>query len=721
MAQATEMVSITPSSSCKTQDGVRPANDTRPQLPGIRRLCECMMVSTRSKTRSRQGPANAIARSQAAQQPGITAFARATKANAGLGAGKALAKKSSIAKDTATKTSRRTTTGVLTEATDSGAQSQSQVQRSRDTATKRKREQSPSADKELETSIAVKRSRVTVQDGVVSPVTKPDVTAAAPSTPRPITPNQQCLQSVLQSQRPSPTQHKPAQDSRLDEVPLEVAATSTGSRLENGCQNRVSAEGSDPPPTKVADTAPPSDPTNDGKAEEEDELATAINSKTTLVHNADAITHARVTPAAEPKPDVAASDTVRADNMIRGGDSRPACYQDLVSLHAAFLTALSFYFAHNSISSPADLAELLPTTQKIWKKRAVTLIDLRRILLIANRACVTSRGDAAQGEDLASTIETKDASARNQESSAMMIVRYGPNKVCLEFTHGHENNRYIPPFKDEPRLHSEFCAQLESQWHDWRASASGESPAQRAAIDDDIGGDEGSDISAAEHPFQAFLPLEDVQTSSITTTTPRVGRQRLLEVTQGNLKLKSLQSADSTLKESAARARANRQTRRSALASPSSSANSGTATRKTSLLERIRARESQSASATPAPTAEQSARTAASQHLAKVRGILACMRPSSQGLTPQRRAYRWDEVVGNVLQSLKTPVSRQEVETCLTMLADDVKSKAWVKLVQVGEVRSVVLMSAGLQGWLGFAEGKAGAESMSLAKKKLAN
>jgi hypothetical protein len=75
-------------------------------------------------------------------------------------------------------------------------------------------------------------------------------------------------------------------------------------------------------------------------------------------------------------------DTPPADSATSHG-AWPSELHDLCKLHAAFLTALSLYYAHNGTSSPADAKSLLPMITKNWKKRAATLEDLRRLLATA--------------------------------------------------------------------------------------------------------------------------------------------------------------------------------------------------------------------------------------------------------------------------------------------------------------------------------------------------
>ena len=61
----------------------------------------------------------------------------------------------------------------------------------------------------------------------------------------------------------------------------------------------------------------------------------------------------------------------------------PTELEDLLMLQAAFLSALSLYYAHNGTSSPVNVKALLPMITKTWRKRTVSLDDLRILLGIS--------------------------------------------------------------------------------------------------------------------------------------------------------------------------------------------------------------------------------------------------------------------------------------------------------------------------------------------------
>lgn len=624
------------------------------------------MVSTRSKTRA-SSTGNVAQRTQ---QPGIAAFARTSKSGAGLSAAATAGKAALLAK---TKT---VANGTVT--------SQPKTQ------TKKRKLDVVEDEEGLSTvsgTTAGKARKVEGEEEVV--VKKPSESESefkVPELPRTVTalttPKSSSLTKASPSQ--SPSQNKTGKrNSTLGFAKLSESQRSPSVSASSYVESSQDVAGTQD--TGITSPEPESSSdieeeycakdrseeivrrtsTTDTKAE--DEVEKAAGSRLSLEEE-----ETLQREILSDKPTQQHEETVdTTDNRNSEDDTRPTCYHDIISLHTSFLTALSFHYAHNNPSAPADLREFLPCIEKIWKKRGVAVEEFRRMVFVANQIGV--------GGD-----EKKKKAEEKQESKDLRIVTYGPGKTCLELSSS-ADNLYRPPVKDEGVLREKFWGVLERLWLEWRDSTTTSS--------------KDTDPNDEDTNFLSSISLEPVTTSKTTTplTTPRIGRQRLLEFNQGNLKLRSLKSQDSTIHDSAARARRSRKS--------STTATTSTASRKSSLLDRIRAKETQAANKPPPLTPEQSLRVSASQHVAEVRSILACMRPSQGKLAPQRKAYRWDEAVGNVLQSLKMPVGRREIEVCLEMIAGD-EGCGWVKCVQVGEVKSLVLMSGGLKGWITFPEKK---------------
>ncbi|KAI0998894.1 hypothetical protein K3495_g9305 [Podosphaera aphanis] len=91
----------------------------------------------------------------------------------------------------------------------------------------------------------------------------------------------------------------------------------------------------------------------------------------------------------------------------------PIELMDLIDIHAAFMTAFSIHCAHNGTHSPANLRDLCQNAARVWGKRLVTLMDLRRVLGLFNANINT-----VEGED--------------QKISRLNILDYGHEYICIE-------------------------------------------------------------------------------------------------------------------------------------------------------------------------------------------------------------------------------------------------------------------------------------------------
>ena len=108
-------------------------------------------------------------------------------------------------------------------------------------------------------------------------------------------------------------------------------------------------------------------------------------------------------------------------------------------LYAAFLSALSMYYAHNGRASPVNVGQILPMITKCWNKRAVKLEDLRRLL-------------GLQGD-----------------SSPFLLQDFGRAGVCL--TKAEPRGRSLvraEGFVNESALGARFDDALQTQWATWR-------------------------------------------------------------------------------------------------------------------------------------------------------------------------------------------------------------------------------------------------------------
>ncbi|KAI5291081.1 hypothetical protein KEM54_006395 [Ascosphaera aggregata] len=639
------------------------------------------MVSTRSKTRA--NTATVVSQSR---QSGIAAFARTGKSGAGLSAAAVTAEKTTLARTR--NVGKKEVSQSVSRLVEINKRKFQNVEDRVISASKRLRTVGENEDSGVEvpgisqgvstkTAQSTATTRLRARRGIsilasAVPSSSQDAATETPYLSQSTSRSSQDLgatrDTTLTCPSPSPyPSPEPESNPSVERGDVLVGKASTGTDLLGAETNRENQA------SEVCEAILREHETDSNLAKEEDILRS-------------------IRPDATDHCDDGEKETL-AINLDNEDGARPSCYYDLVSLYSSFLTALSFHYAHNNLSAPADLKELLPCIEKIWKKRQVLIGDFRKMVHIANHRAQDGEGP---GE---ATVEYSKREGGHGGRQYLTIVNYGHGRTCLELANPPESNPFSPPINKVEELATEFRKNLEMLWQSWRHRE-----LQNTTPSTD------NTARLANHDFYSHIPLGTLHTSTNSFITPNVGRQRLLEFTEGSLRLRSLQSSDSTIRESAVRLH------RSSRKSLASTSSSGTLTRKSSLLQRIRDKETQSSKLPPPPTPEQSLRIAAGQHMDEVRGILRCMRPTQAKMTPQRRAYRWDEAVGNVVQSLKMPISKKEVEVCLTMIAEDVKC-GWVKIAVHKDVKTLVLMSGGLNGWISFSEKKVAVDGRKEMKK----
>ncbi|OJD28077.1 hypothetical protein ACJ73_00533 [Blastomyces percursus] len=357
------------------------------------------------------------------------------------------------------------------------------------------------------------------------------------------------------------------------------------------------------------------------------------------------------------------TDTDTDEILDNNEDDRPKSYYDLTTLHSSFLTALSLYYAHNSPSTPADLNQLLPCIEKIWKKRKVERQDLQRLLYILE-----------SGHEISADKGVPSVSTR------FRIAKYGIGKTCLEFLNTNPSrNTFGPPFS-EAELNNQFTRNLECIWRGKLDS----SDQQRSNID-----------------FLRTIPLAPIHDSTTTFHPLRIGQQRLLDFRKGILRVKAaVDNPASGKRDDGAAARARR------------SGGTGTAGRRNGLLQRIQNKQLKQTTLAPPPSKEATLRRSAIDLVEEVVGVLILLRPScsftsscplngeggplssATAVAPShKKPYRWNTIIQNIRDSLKCPISKQEAEACLDLLAQPSVAGDWISVVTVNRIKSVVLRS----------------------------
>ena len=315
---------------------------------------------------------------------------------------------------------------------------------------------------------------------------------------------------------------------------------------------------------------------------------------------------------------------------------------DLIDLYASFLTALSLYYAHHGSLTPVDLRTLCPSVSRAWRRRAVSVQDIQRILAIARQAGGT-------------------------EAGGLSLSDYGHGKICIEVeelpTLGGLNAKLL----NEEALNDIFHQEIRRQWMRCEDSASTQSAEK----------------------FITSLPLLPVTTcSSLAKLTPLLakGQRRLEDLKAGAIKA---QKSSSFPKSSATN---DQSTKRPKLAH----------SRSDSLLSRIRAKETIQSTLPQPPTVAMLERKSALHRLEEVVPVLELLtsgttnRAQGHGrplgnpqLQTQTQSFTMPTLTQYLQMSLRNPISKDDASRCVRMLAE--LAPEWVGVREVGKCVGVTV------------------------------
>ncbi|KAE8444761.1 hypothetical protein EG329_014221 [Mollisiaceae sp. DMI_Dod_QoI] len=108
-----------------------------------------------------------------------------------------------------------------------------------------------------------------------------------------------------------------------------------------------------------------------------------------------------------------------------------------------------------------------------------------------------------------------------------------------------------------------------------------------------------------------------------------------------------------------------------------------------SLLERLRAKQLHQSTLAPLPSKAELARKAAVGRIDEVFAVLTILSTSSS-VGQQRISFTLPTVIGKLKDSFKTPMSRDEADICVRLLAAEIAPE-WVKIVKMGKTEALVV------------------------------
>jgi hypothetical protein len=321
-------------------------------------------------------------------------------------------------------------------------------------------------------------------------------------------------------------------------------------------------------------------------------------------------------------------ESIIEDQLAEPEERLPTELLDLINLHTSFLTALSLHHAHNGAHSPADLRLLCPDVARAWGKRKVMLDDIQRILGVLNSDTIHNR----QGKD--------------QPLGRLSLSDYGHGKICVEVKTAIGKRGKVARPLDENRLNDAFASNLRRLWREHQTTK-----------------------DASTTTFFQDLPLEAISIcSSLAKMSPLLAKgQRRLEDLRAGIVLKKQVGEEkaTTLQETNENGR------------------------KPTLLERLKAKELRQSTLPAPPSKAELNRNAALHRLEEVVSVLSLL-TTSTSVGQQRVSFTLPTILGKLRDSFKTPISKEEGETCVRLLASDIAPE-WLKVVRMGKVDAIVV------------------------------
>ena len=355
-------------------------------------------------------------------------------------------------------------------------------------------------------------------------------------------------------------------------------------------------------------------------------------------------------------------------------ESLPAELQDLQFLHSVFLIALSLHFAHHGTSNPVDVRELLSTMGKSWRKRNVTVDDVRKIVALSQQ--------------------------QEKSREIFNFLDYRRGKICIEMS----DSRVVPSRAgrqrplDESALKNAFLRNLSRQWATYKVSQTSNPPS--------------ADV------FVSSLPLSPLTQHASTKANPLLAKgQRRLE----DLKAGAIRAQERVAQQQSFSTPQSTASQQKGQPAPMKSAGS----RASALLDRLHAKALHQSTLQAPPSAEEVAHRRALARLTEVAPVIASLALGSQkhnnddmtvvadenGTGPDMNSglqhrqhdfltgirassFTMPTLAQHLQTSLRNPIAVDEAGRCVRLLAKMVPE--WIEVRELGRLCVITVRGNGI-------------------------
>jgi hypothetical protein len=325
----------------------------------------------------------------------------------------------------------------------------------------------------------------------------------------------------------------------------------------------------------------------------------------------------------------------------------PAHAQDFQLMHSAFVKAFALHRAHNGPSAPAEISALLGSVTRLYKKRAVTVADLQRVLALYEKM------DLSDGE----------LCLKHRKSPFKLFISgLGADRRHLVeyvgFRYAIDSDEELP----EPDL-SDFTEQFMQSCYETRI--------ERAVLTGKL-----SNREAEQYPYLDFeIGAQTVaRQNKAAANKLRILGGRKTELDVGKLSIKDDSETEQPRKEPSVKSRT------------------------LSLFDRVKAKQLANASVN-LPSADDLRRKHALGRCAEIVEILRMKQQQRLGASrgTGKVSFTLNQIVAEVKASMAIPMGTSEITLCLEILAKDVND-GWLSIFELGATRSVVLNGVGRSG-----------------------
>ncbi|CUS10788.1 unnamed protein product [Tuber aestivum] len=312
-------------------------------------------------------------------------------------------------------------------------------------------------------------------------------------------------------------------------------------------------------------------------------------------------------------------------------ESLPADLALLQTLHGSLLTALLLHRAHhNNGTHPASFSAIKLHAERL-ARRDLSFEDLRRIVYISHY------GEKA-------------------DNGGFKLVDYGAGNICIDFIEKTGARKLV----NTKLLKEEFEAKLWLYFRRHRGDSNAQLITPPSSFTEDDKGEEKEGTGKKDSAYETIVPLAEIVAHPQAATIQSVLHSKNQAVLQELRKPASVPPPKSATR-----------------VTPLSS-------RTSTLYDRIRAKaEAAAAARQKAPSKEALARAAAEQRIPEIEPILRSLAGRGTNMTMK-------SVVEGIKESTRNPISMEDAEKVVRVIAERDGGKGWVRVADVGRVTGVV-------------------------------